>query len=237
VPQRLGSPDSTLYNNLKWAAEVSLALKNGLEKTIQELREHWKEILALPDSGTPGQLKSDVEETLQSIADRLGQENFFAHTADLNSALTQIKTLVRGAAQKMVEEQKDTIRAAQQELPRLYEWVELTHEEQSQALAQLEGQSITVSEDLSGMKRLLSQEYTIQHQVGVLKREIVELGHQRQLERMKEIKDGEKFTTTMYIPLRMTSVEQLEELILQLQALKNELALHTDIEVIIELKD
>lgn len=54
VPQRLGSADSTLYTNLKWAGEVSLALKNGLERTIRELREHWKEIQALPDTGTPG---------------------------------------------------------------------------------------------------------------------------------------------------------------------------------------
>lgn len=237
VPQRLGSPDSTLYINLKWAAEARLALENGLEKTIQALREHWKEILALPDSGTPGQLKSDVEETLQSIADRLGQENFFAHTADLNSALTQIKTLVRGAAQKMMEEQKDTIRSAQQELPRLYEWSELTHEEQSQSLAQLEGLFITVSDNLSGLKSLLSQEYTIQHQVGALKREIVELGRQRQLAHMKEIKDGDKLHRTIPIPLQITSVEQLEELIRQLQALKSELALHTDIEITIQLKD
>jgi hypothetical protein len=237
VPQRLGSPDSTLYSNLKWAADVSLALKNGLEKTIRELREHWKEILALPDSGSPGQLKTDVEETLQSIAERLGQENFYTHTADLNSALTQIKTLARSAAQHMMEEQKETIRAAKQDLPRLYEWVELTHEEQSQALAQLEELALTVSEDLSGMKRLLSQEYTIQHQVGVLKREIADLGRQRQLERRKEIKDGEKFKSTVQIPLRITSAEELEDLIQQLQTLKNQMALYADIEVIIELKD
>jgi hypothetical protein len=237
VPQRLGSPDSTLYSNLKWAADVSLALKNGLEKTIRELREHWKEILALPDSGSPGQLKTDVEETLQSIAERLGQENFYTHTADLNSALTQIKTLSRNAAQRMMEEQKETIRAAQQELPRLNEWVELTHEEQSQELAQLEGLTLTVSHDLSGMKKLLAQEYTIQYQVGVLKREIADLGRQRQLERRKEIKDGEKFKSTVQIPLRITSAEELEDLIQQLQTLKNQMALYADIEVIIELKD
>jgi hypothetical protein len=51
------------------------------------------------------------------------------------------------------------------------------------------------------------------------------------------MKDSEKYKRTMHIPLRMTSAEQLEELIQQLQALKNELALHADIEVIIELED
>lgn len=237
VPQRMGSADSTFYNNLKWASEVTLALKNGLERTIRELREHWKEIQALPDSGTPGQLRTDVEETLQSIAERLGQDNFYNHTADLNSSLTQIKTLVSSVTRQMMEEQKDTIRVAQRELQRLYEWAKLTNEEQSQILAQLDGLAITASEDLSGLKRLLSQGYTIQHQAGVLKREITELGHQRQLERLKELKDGEKVKRSLHLPLRMTSAEQLEVLIQQLQALKTELALYADIEITIELKD
>ena len=237
VPQRLGSPDSTLHDNLKWAAEANQALKNGLEKTIQELRDHWREIRTLPDSGTPGRLKFDVEETLQSIDERLGQENFYTHTADLNSALTQIKALVQSAVQAMMAEQKETIRAAQEELSRLYEWAELTHEEQSQSLAQLEGLALAVSEDLSGMKKLLSQEYTIKHQLGELKRQIMELGRQRQLERLKELKDGEKIKRTMRVPLHLTSAEQLDELIRQLQALKSELALHADIEITLELED
>jgi hypothetical protein len=237
VPQRLGSPDSTLYNSLKWAAEASLALKNGLEKTIQELREHWKEIRALPDSSTPGQLKTEVEEALQAIAERLGQEHFYTQAADLNSGLTQIKSLVRSAVRQMMDDQMDTIRAAQQELQGLYEWAELTHEEQSKALAQLEELSIKVSEDLGGLRQLLNQDYNIRRLASALKHDIIELGRKRQMERLKEMKDGEKFRRTLSIPLRLTSAEQLEVLIQKLQALKSELALQSDIEVTIELRD
>jgi hypothetical protein len=238
VPQRLGSPDSTLFNSLKWAAEASRALKNGLEGTIRELREHWKEIQALPDSGAPGRLKSEVEEALQPIAERLGAENFYTHAADLNSALTQIKTLVGRAARQMAQDQRDTLRLAQQELQRLYEWAELTHAEQSQTLAQLEALAISPREDLQGLKQLLSQEYTIQYQQATLKRKIAELGHQRRPERLKEeMKDGEKFRRTLHLPLRVTSAGQLEALIQRLQALKSELALHAEIEVTLELKD
>jgi hypothetical protein len=237
VPQRIGSADSTLYTGLKWAADVTLALKNGLETTIRELREHWKEIQALPDTGTPGQLRAKVEETLQPIADRLEQDNFYAHAADLNSALTTVKTLVRNATQQIVTEQRGTILTVQQEIQRLFEWAELTQAEQSQTLAQLDGLAITGSEDLNGLKMLLSQEYTLQYQGGVLKREVTELGHQRQLERLKAMKDSEIFRRTLHLPLRMTSVAQLEALIQQLQALKNELGIYSDIEVTIELKD
>ena len=48
LPQRLGSPDSTFYRSLKWAADVTHALEQGLEKTIGSLREHLREIQLLP---------------------------------------------------------------------------------------------------------------------------------------------------------------------------------------------
>jgi hypothetical protein len=235
VPERLGSSDSTLYNDLKWAAEVTQALRNGLEGTIQELREHWKEIKELPDSGTPGELKTEVEETLESVAERLGQDNFYSHATDLNTALTTIKTLVRGTVQQMMAEQEETIREAKQETSSLYEWRELTHEEQSQILAQLETLTTKVNEDIVGLKRLLSQEYTIQHQSGVLKQEIIELGHERRLERLKKMKDGEKIKRTLRMERRLTNTQQLEALIEQLQEMKNELAIYTDIEITIHL--
>jgi hypothetical protein len=55
------------------------------------------------------------------------EQQISTRPADLNSALTQIKSLVR-APRQMMEEQKETIQAAQQDLQRLYEWVELTRE-------------------------------------------------------------------------------------------------------------
>lgn len=238
VPQRLGGDESTFYNSLKWAAEVNVALKNGLETTIRDLREHWKEIKTLPDTGTPGALKSDVEDAVQQIVERLGQDNFYTHATDLNSAMTEIKTLVRKSIERMVDEQKETIKAAQQEIQQLYDWAELTHEEQSQVMAELEQfTNMAPGLDLNGLKRLLSQEYTIQRQISDQKKRITELGHQRRLERLKEVKDGEKFKRKMQIPMRMTSTVQLDSLIQQLQMLKEELANQADIEITLELKD
>ncbi len=243
VPQRLGSEESSLFTSLKWAADVTLALKNGLEVTIRELREHWKEIKALPDSGIPGQLKSDVEESLAQIGERLGQENFYQHNADLSSTLTSIKNHLRGAIIQMMDAQKSTIKLAQQDLPGLFEWSELTHEEQSQILAQLEALVIEVPRDLAGLKQLLGQEYTIQSQVSNIRKKIEETGHERQLARLKEEKEQaaregrSRITRSLNIPTRVTSSRQLEILIQQLQTLRTELALYNDIEVTIELKD
>jgi hypothetical protein len=243
VPQRLGSEESSLFTSLKWAADVTLALKNGLEVTIRDLREHWKEIRALPDSGIPGQLRNDVEESLAQIGERLGQENFYQHSADLSSALTSIKNHLRDAIDQMMDAQKNTIKIAKQDLPGLFEWNELTHEEQSQILAQLEALAIDVTKDLAGLKQLLGQEYTIQSRVSDIRKRIEEVGHERQLARLKEEKEQaaregrSRITRSLNIPTRVTSSSQLDALIQQLQTLKTELALYNDIEVTIELKD
>jgi hypothetical protein len=233
LPQRLGSPESTLYSSLKWAAEVNRALKNGLEKTIQELREHWREIKALPDSGTPGKLKTDVEESLELIAERLEQDNFYEHAADLKTSLTDIKTMVRLSIRQMMEDQKETIQNAGQELQKLNEWPELTQEEQSNTLAELEGLSLEVDEDLQGLRKSLGQEYTIQYELNVLKRKISELVHKRII----DVPNPEKFTGILKVPRQITTGEQLETLIQQLQTLKSKIALHTKIEVSTELED
>lgn len=243
VPQRLGSEESSLYTSLKWAADVTLALKNGLEATIRDLREHWKEIKSLPDSGIPGQLKGDVEEALSQISERLGQENFYQHSADLSSTLTSIKTHLRDAIIQMLEAQKRTIKTAQQDLPGLFEWTELTHEEQSQILAQLEALAIEVTTDLDGLKQLLGQEYTIQSRVSSVRKRIEEVGHERQLARLKEekeqaVREGRsRITRALNFPTRVTSSSQLDGLIQQLQTLRTELALYNDIEVTIELSE
>lgn len=243
VPQRLGSEESSLFTSLKWAADVTLALKNGLEVTIRDLREHWKEIKSLPDSGIPGQLKSDVEESLAQIGERLGQENFYQHNADLSSTLTSIKNHLRDAIVQMLDAQKSTIKVAKQDLPGLFEWNELTHEEQAQILAQLEALEIEVTKDLAGLKQLLGQEYTIQSRVGSIRKKIEEVGHERQLARLKEEKEQaaregrSRITRSLNIPTRVTNSSQLDTLIQQLQTLKTELALYNDIEVTIKLKD
>lgn len=238
APQRLGGADSTLYENLKWAAQVYTALNNGLEVTIRNLREHWREIKPLPDTGTPGALRSNVEDALNQINDRLGQNNFYAHTADLNSTLTQIKSLVQKAVTQLSDEQQEKIRAAQKEMQELSDWQELTREEQNNQLAEIEKLVLSeVSGDLNGLKRLLGQDYLINNQVEAYKRNIKEEGTRRRAERMKEGKPGEKIKRTVRMPVRVTTSTQLGELIQQLQALKDELALRPDIEITLEFED
>jgi len=242
VPQRLGSAESSLYSALKWAGEAALALKNGLEKTIGELRVHWNEIRSLPNVGAPGQLKKEVEEILQPIAGRLEQDNFYAHAVDINTALTQIKNHTRDAAINMDEAQTFSIHAAQEDLQMVYEWVELNYAEQSQALAQLDTLVISTTHNLHGLKQFLNQQYVIQSQAVKLKNEVTALGRERiearrKAEQERAAREGRThITRSIKVAQRISSMAQLEALIQQLQEIKNELAIDGDIEVMIELK-
>ena len=185
-----------------------------------------------------------MDETLTQIAARMGEENFYQHSADLSSALTSIKNAVRESTHQMEAAQVETIREAQQNLQALYDWKELTQEEQSQTLAQLDALIAPPnSEDLRGLKQLMGQEYTIQNQASTLKKEVLELARERQMERLQiekeqAAKDGEAHITRLvHIPAKISSLAELEKLIQQLQTFKNELALYSEIEITIEFEE
>lgn len=243
APQRLGGEESTLYDGLKWASQVEVTLKQGLEPTVRELQQHRREIGSLPQSGVPGKLRDDLAEELSLLEERLVHNDFCKHVADFNTSLTTIKARTRDAAIEMAAAQQTTIKEAQQDLPRLPEWTELTQEERSQTLAQLEELVIEASDDLPGLKKLLSQEYVIASRLSELKKHIEQLGRNRQLQRIEEEKEKAKkagktkLSRSLTVPAAVTSASQLEGLIQQLQNLKSEMALFSDIEVTIKIED
>jgi len=241
APQRLGGEESSLYQGLKWATAVDVALKNGLEGTVRDLQQHCREIASLPDSGAPGRLRTDLAEDVAQVEERLGQDNFYQYSADLSTKLTAIKACVRLTASDMALAQKSSIGEAQAELQRLAEWSELTQEEQAQELARLDELAIEVLHDLAGLRRLLGQEYVIQTHAREARRRIEQLGRQRQLERRKEpgpgIGERGTWASTIALPKRVTSAEELDRLIRRLEALKPQSVGFKNIEITIQLED
>ncbi len=241
APQRLGGEESALYNSVKWAIQVETSLKQGLETTIRGLQDHRREIEKLPDTGPPGQLRQEVQEELDIVRDRLDHDDFYRHAADLNTTLTGLQARTRDAASLMAAAQKQTVKEAQQDIQRLPEWPELTQEEQSQALAQLEGLTIEPTLDLDGLALLLRQEYVISSRLSELKKQIEQRGRQRQREKLEEekVKVREQGQSTLQrslrIPAALTTAAQLDDLIRRLQKLKDELAAYSDMQVTIEL--
>ena len=197
----------------------------------------------MPDSGAPGQLRQDLSEELTQLSQRLSQDDFHAHATDLSTTLTAIKARTRDAAMALAKAQQDSIKEAEEELQRLPEWAELSRDEQSQVLNELDGVTVEATEDLAGIKKLLNQSFVINSQIEAIRDGITKTAHERQLarfaeEREKAKKAGQdKLTRSVSIPATINSTADLEELIHSLQAIKAELAVCSDIEVTIKIEE
>lgn len=243
APQQLGSEESTIYEGLTWACEVAKALEQGLEEVVEGLQTHILAIQALPDSGVPGELKSVLSEEIETVLERMRQDDFRKHSADLNSSLTEFQSRTRDAAIQLGESQKLSIAEAQSDLANLADWSELTQEEKSDCLAQVEALSIDATDDLAGLKKRLSQDFVIGSKVSELKKSIEQRGAARRLERLEQEKEKAKqagkttLKRTVNVPAKVTEAGQLDGLISQLNTLREELSVYSDIEVTIRFEE
>ena len=146
----------------------------------------------MPPSGVPGELKKELENDLEMLSERLAKEDFYKHIPTFNTMLTSLQSKVRDAAVAMADVQAKTIKTGEKELPRLYEWRELTQEEQSNVFAELEKLQITHSEDLDGLKQLINQEFVINSELTSMKEKITQKGKERQQQRLEDEKQKMK---------------------------------------------
>jgi hypothetical protein len=237
VPQLLGSSQSTLAENLKWARQVDTALQQGLEQTIRGLQEHCREISALPDSGVPGQLRTDLAEEMQQVGERLRSEQFYQHGADLSSTLTSWQNQVRSTVEAMHQAQDQSIRAAKDMLSQLADWNELSQSEQFNILGQLDQLQCQAAPDLAGLKHLVSQEFVIQSRAQELRQAVIRRAQERRQSQMESQKaqmvaEGKtSISRRLKLPATLTNTAGIDDLITQLRSLRNEVALYEEITV------
>jgi hypothetical protein len=243
APKNLGGEESALYNNLKWASELNISLAQGLEETLRNLQSHRREFENLPDSGTPGMLKSELNEELNQLKERLNSPDFFYYHTEFAASLTDMKTSVRDTVIKMSEEQLGRIKDGEKDLNRIEEWQLLTDQERKKLLADLDRLKTEATEDLAGLRTLINQEYTIQNQLQDLKKRVEKTGQKRLQEKLIiEQKKGKKAGKSKIMrklePANtINSLTVLDELINELQKLRSELKLVHDFELTIEVKE
>lgn len=240
APQRLGGEESALYDNLKWAGAVDKSFQQGVKDTIKDLQNHCRQINELPATGIPGDLQYELAEELARVRERLSSDDFYKHAANLNSILTNIKTSTRNAVINMAAAQADTIKSCEQTIREIQEWRELTNEEQSSVLENIENLKLDTSQDLQGLKELVSHEYVINSRINKIKDGVRQKGLLRRKERIQ--KEKEKFQQktlkrSVKIPKKVTDISRLNELIREFQAIQSDLNIHSDIEVFIQIED
>ncbi|MGY6215761.1 BREX system P-loop protein BrxC [Methylolobus aquaticus] len=241
-PQRLGVPDSLLYGHLVWAREANRVLAQGLEATVRTLKQHLKGIAALPDSGIPGQLRQDTAEDLALATQRLSSDDFFKHGPDLTSQLTGLQSRVRDAVIALAARQKDRLSEGAEDLKRLPDWSILTTEEQGNALDTLEKLLLDPAEDLEGLTQLIAREFDIQNRLSELKSWIARKGEEQRWEHMDpDHGRGDvrypKLSRSVNVAHVLRTRKEIDDLIRQLQGVREECASYADMEIRIEVQD
>ncbi|MFM9735737.1 hypothetical protein, partial [Streptomyces niveiscabiei] len=88
----------------------------GLFDTIRDLRGIAGAVAELPGTGVPGSLRDDVRDDLDLISQRLAQEDFHKHKADLATRLTALEARIAEAVRALVDTQKERLRDAERDL-------------------------------------------------------------------------------------------------------------------------
>jgi len=237
----LGAETSAIYDNLKWALEVKRSLDNGLDSTVRQLQAHRREIEGLPDTGVPGALRRDLADELATLSEWLRKDNFYEHNADFSSQLTHIKARVRDAVIALADQQELRLTEGAESLERIPEWEELTQEERGISVGRLDGFSESTTQDLAGLRKLLTRDYDINSTLDELKRMIQRRGQERILQRFEDerTKSGGKSSTklsrSITIPVKLTSAADVDSLILQLNDIKAQLGIYAEIEITISV--
>jgi hypothetical protein len=241
APQRFGAPESNLYNAMQWALEVHNALRNDLDKTIRALRTHLDAIAEMPQSELLDNLRAAINDQRVQVLEHLDHTGFHKRSAELQTALTTIQARVRDAAADMESRQQDQFREAEADLRRMPGWNELTQEEQANTLQQLEMYAAHVHHNLEGLQTLIRQEYNFANTLRKLKENVEATGRQRRLDRLEQEKEKAKqqgqtkLRRTVRIPAALQTTQELDQVIADLQSLRNDLELHRDIEITIQI--
>jgi hypothetical protein len=206
-----------------------LSFEQGIAETVRALRDLESGISELPGTGIPKELRDAAREDLDAAVDILTQEDFFRRRADLSTRRTGIESRVANAVADMQQAQAKRMREAEGELALLSEWSELTAEEQTETLAEIQSPSIQVPPDIAGLKRLVSRQFDIDAIIAETKAKVVKEGKTRRHATPvpSPIPAGgmrDKGQKTISLPARIRTVAELDALIRTLSDLRHEIS-------------
>ena len=209
---------------------------------MKAYRKLAADIRGLPASGILQQRQSDLADQLAIMDEKLGETGFVKHAADLNTALTQIRSQTKAAAISMQAAHLQLLKDTQAELHLVPEWSELTQEEQVNCLSELDGLRTEATQDVAGILQLVNCQFVISSKANDLKKHIQELGAKRKRERLDAEKKSaqkegrKKLERTFSVPATITSTEALKQIIGDLQEIQDAATGYGEISVAVNVE-
>lgn len=217
--RRFGGMESPLYESILWARRVKRSLDlDGLRVTISHLQMLQREIGALPDTGAPGELKIAATTPLAAAADILKKETFHEEFALLRQMADQVDKRVSVAVDDLAQQQKKT---AQEEIERwetLPEWRLLADNDQRSFREEASGLTLKVTPEIDGLRRLLAQDYDLNHRLRDLGRQVIQRAGPKPEPVYVEEEDG-AYPSYLPMPADFHSVAEIQALIETLKKL------------------
>ena len=124
----------------------------------------------------------------------------------------------------MASAQAGHIAEAEADLTRIPEWGAFTAEEKQKVFAELQELPVKVSEDIAGLKLLLSSQFDITTTIQDLKRRIIDEGKERRKPPIPIPGDPPKprQRRPLLIPAKIATTDELDALIKRLQELRGD---------------
>ena len=217
---RLGKENADLYVALKWAKDVYLAIENGIETTIKEIRALRISIDELPGEGVIADLKKLLSNRFDDLDKILGTDQFFSKAPELNDHLLEIKNVIETTCEQFRVQVNESITKSIQEIKNSYNWSQLSSEQKSEFLTRLEGSIIQEKEGVKGFREILNEAFSFSNLVTTINKEI------QDCLQAKEPEPGtkkRKKVTLSHLPHAIEKKEDIELIINELNIIKDQL--------------
>ena len=141
---RLGPESCQLYEDLLWARHVAKALAGDLPESVRLANRLLAEIPKLPDVGPLADLRCKSETVREAVAAILAREDFYAHSADLQTRRSELDRLVETTATALANEYEAFLETEKQLLESRSEWQAIGGEDQDRLASRLDSLRIEI---------------------------------------------------------------------------------------------
>lgn len=228
---RLGKPDSDLFDNLIWIANVYKGFEQGMENSFKEANTLKESIDALPDSGIPKELKENTKGDFETIKEITNDNEFVERTSDLKDAISNIKTLCSDYCQKLLASENEKVKIEIDQIQSSKDWKRLSPDDQEDLKNRKKSLVIENQQGLDGIKNILNLNYTISNNLAQVREQMAEYLKTKPVPSPKPgggkkvPKDLSKFSKTI------SNEQELDGLITELEGTRGEITAGNEIEI------
>ncbi len=230
---RLGGENCPLFDDLCWAKDVKKAFDNGIGDKVKRVNTLLKEIPVLPDIGIPGEIIAETKDNRAILLGHVEGEEFYKHQTQIQQLISDIDFKISVNTCVFNKQQQEELEFEKKKLMGLFEWGMLGEEDKNRIGIELNGLKIEAKDNLAGMKKLINDQYVIHAE---LKRIEVEIKTLAAHENEEEEPDGEEpddvVLKTVKLPRKISTSEDIRQVIRQLEEVCGELEKGTKINII-----